>query len=389
MRQVLLGTSICVGLIACTDPTSTQLSSSSYLVGNDPASAPENGASVFWNRVARDLIVANGSNPFQAIRNLALMSVAQYHAAVEAEDRDGASTRAAIAAASVAALSSAYPTNSTDLEAKLDSFLGGDSPDAAESKGEQIGREIAQQMVIRTQGDGFFAPWTGTVPVGEGLWFSATPPIGPQFGQARTYLLISGSQFRPGPPPAFGSRAFTEALSEVRRIADTRTPEQDAIAKFWNFPAGTYQPPGYWNELASRLAVRYRLADREAAHVLALMNMVGFDAIVATHDAKFTYWLIRPSQADPAIELAIGLPNFPSYPSNHATLSSGMARILAEKFPAQRARLKRLADEAAMSRLLGGIHYRFDNDTGLKLGRRIAEWAIQHDVDGHRPFELR
>jgi hypothetical protein len=120
----------------------------------------------------------------------------------------------------------------------------------------------------------------------------------------------------------------------------------------------------------------HHLGEREAAHVFALMNMVGFDAIIATHDAKYTYWAIRPSQADPGIKLAIGLPNFPSYPSNHASLSGGMARILGSFFPEERQRLDGLANQAALSRLFGGIHFRVDNDTGLRLGRTVASWAL-------------
>jgi membrane-associated phospholipid phosphatase len=242
-------------------------------------------------------------------------------------------------------------------------------------------------------GDNFFAPWSGTVPVGPGLWFSTTtpptPPGGVLFGKAKTYFLLSGDQFRPPPPPAFGSPEFLAALAEVRQISDTRTPEQDAIAKFWAMPVGTYAPSGYWNEQAALLAVQYHLDERRIAHALALMNMVGFDAIVASHDAKFTYWFIRPTQADPGITLAVALPNFPSYSSNHAALSGGMARILAAIFPAEAARLDALADQAAMSRLYAGIHYRFDDDAGLLLGRTIAAFALSLDVNGHESFVLR
>src|SRR5690606_14060671 len=182
---------------------------------------------------------------------------------------------------------------------------------------------------------------------------------------------------------------FLAALAEVRHYADTRTPQQDSIAKFWNLPAGTYAPPGYWNEEASNLAVKYRLGEREAAHVLALTNIVIFDALVASHEAKYHYWLLRPSQADTGIQLAIGLPNFPSYPSNHAAISAGAAKILARAFPAEKTRLKALGEQAALSRVYGGIHYRFDGDVGVALGRPIADWVIAHDVKGHRPLVLK
>jgi membrane-associated phospholipid phosphatase len=174
----------------------------------------------------------------------------------------------------------------------------------------------------------------------------------------------------------------------VRQISDTRTAEQDASAKFWAFPLGTYAPAGYWNEQAARLMVRYHQTEREAAHTLALMNMAGFDAIIATHDAKYTYWSIRPTQADPAIVLSIGLPNFPSYPSNHASLSAAMTDVLGAAFPAEKSRLRGLAGKAALSRLYGGIHYRFDCDVGLELGHKVAAWALAHDVVGRETFQL-
>jgi membrane-associated phospholipid phosphatase len=93
--------------------------------------------------------------------------------------------------------------------------------------------------------------------------------------------------------------------------------------------------------------------------------------------------------ADPSITLPIGLPNFPSYPSNHAAISAGMARVLGAAFPSERARLDDLAVEAAWSRVYGGIHYLFDGEAGVDLGRKVAAWAIARDVKNHEPFVLK
>lgn len=382
-------------LVACSDPPSAPVEPA--VRGGSDAALPHRGAAVHWNGVARDLVVRNRANAFVAIRGYALLSLAQYHAVIAAERGSTGSIhaleRAAVTGASAAVLAYVFPAEAAAVEEMADAYLAsGSEPGRPQSHGEAIGRAAADLVLARAATDRFTAPWTGTVPTGAGLWFSSAvppaPPAGATLGQMKPFVLETGSQFRPPPPPAFGSPEFVAALDEVRQVAVARTPEQDAVAKFWAFPLGTYQPPGYWNEEAARLVVRYRLDERRAAHALALMNMVGMDALIATHDAKFAYWLIRPTQADPTITLAVGLPNFPSYPSNHATLSAGMAAILAATFPAERSRLTALADEAANSRLLAGIHYRFDNDTGLRLGRRIATWALEHDVVGHRPFEL-
>ena len=179
------------------------------------------------------------------------------------------------------------------------------------------------------------------------------------------------------------------ALAEVRQISDTRTPEQNANAIFWDAAPGTHTPPGYWNQEAASLAAKYRLTERESAHVFALTNMVSYDAIAASHEGKYFYWLLRPSMADPLITLSIPLPNFPSYPSNHAAVSSGIARILAHMFPAETDRLEALAEEAAWSRVLASIHDRFDGDAGLALGRAVAALALANDVTGHGAFVLR
>lgn len=387
----------CVAVSACNE------SSISKPVAPPLASATkfwESNAAVYWNNVARSLVIKNRSNPFQALRGYAIVSVAQYNAAVAAEqEKQGgvhASGHAAIASASVITLSYLHPGDAAALETQLAQFLAADTwPGDAQTdavQGEAVGRAVGQQVVARAQTDRFFAPWSGTVPTGPGLWFSSAvppaPPVGAMFGQAKTYFLTSGDQFRLPPPPAFGSPEFNAALAEVRQISDTRTPEQIASARFWAFEAGTYGPPGYWNELAAELATRYRVDERKTAHMFALMNMVGFDAVVASHDTKFTYWLIRPTQADPAITLPIGLPNFPSYASNHAAVSAGMTTILGTIFPAEKQRLDELAEEAALSRLYGGIHYRFDCDAGLVLGRQVAAYALSLDVNGHEPYAL-
>lgn len=387
---------LALALTACSD------SPSAPVPGLAPARAHpasvvklwEANAAIHWDEVARGLVASNNSNPFQAIRGFAIVGLAQYNAAIAAEKGNVPGTHpsvhAAISAASVVALSYLYPAQATALETQLAQYLAAPSwPGSASTDataGEAIGRAIGAEVVARAQTDGFFAPWSGTVPSGAGIWFSNSPPVGAGFGAAKTFFLLSGNQFRPPPPPAFGSTEFLAAVQEVRQIADTRTAAQDANAKFWNFPPGTYTPPGYWNEEATTLAVRYRLNERKTAHLLALMNMVSFDAVVASHEAKYFYWLLRPSMADPGITLSFPNPNFPSYPSNHAAISAGMAAILGATFPAEASRLDALAEEAAFSRVLGGIHYRFDGDAGIALGRAVAAWALAHDVNGHESF---
>jgi membrane-associated phospholipid phosphatase len=188
--------------------------------------------------------------------------------------------------------------------------------------------------------------------------------------------MRTGDEFRPPPPPAFGSAEYLSGLAEVHDISSSRTPEQTRIVLYWADGAGTVTPPGHWNQIADSLITNARLNEEDATRTLAALNAALLDAGIACWDAKYHYWMIRPSQADPRIVPAVSLPNFPSYVSGHSTFSAAAAMVLGAVFPTQAASLTSRANEAAMSRLYGGIHYRFDNDRGLQLGAAIGRLAL-------------
>jgi hypothetical protein len=198
--------------------------------------------------------------------------------------------------------------------------------------------------------------------------------------RARPWLLDSAAQFRPAPPPTYGTPAHQTALEEVRRVARERTPEQTKIAQRWN----AADPWALWNETASAAILRHHATDADAARVLAVLNAAASDAVIACFDAKYHYWTIRPSQADTTIVLAdsVSLPNFPSYPSGHACSAGAFDGALGHFFPQDRAEFTRIAEEQAMSRLWGGIHYRFDDDVGLSLGRQVARYDVEQERRG-------
>jgi len=389
-------------LLACADQSQDQTAFS--LAGPSlEASAVkfwEAGASVGWNAIERNLLVKRKfADPIAAFRQFAYLSLAQYNAVIAAKNgQDGAihpSELAAVAGASAAVLTYFYPDEQAFLEGLVTAQRDGEVwPGEAQTDfaaGEAAGRAVAVQVIAGAATDRFNDPWTGTIPVCPGCWHSnapGLPPAHPQLGLMRPFFLTAGGQFRPAPPPAFGSADFLAALAEIRHFSDTRTHEQDSIAKYWVFPVGTSLIPGFWNSTTSDLIVRFRQDERTAAHTLALMNMAAVDALIASHDAKFFYWLIRPSQADPLITLPIAVPNFPSYPSNHAAVSTTIALILGNTFPSQRDRLAALADEAGLSRLYGGIHYRFDKTVGEEIARQVAALALRLDVNGQEAFVL-
>jgi membrane-associated phospholipid phosphatase len=343
-------------------------------------------ASLDWQQTARSLIAANKLSPLAAARVLAALGVAEYRAVVAADDahaNDGRSgfevERGAVAAASQTVLAFFFPSSTAALQQLFDQQSDADPWFA---RGTSIGHAVGAGIVTRTMNDNFTRPFTGVIPSGPGLWIPNGPPVGPTFGQMTPWLLASNSQFRPGPPPQFGSPTYLAALQEIRAISDTRTAEQIAIANYWNFPAGTFTPPGYWNSVASDYAATFGLDERSTTHTLALTQVAFMDGLIACWDAKYTYWFIRPPQADPLITTVFALPNHPSYPSGHSCGSAAAVTVLEHLFPQRSSELQGWLTELGLSRMYAGIHYRFDIDTGRQLGESVGEWAIAQDAEG-------
>jgi membrane-associated phospholipid phosphatase len=197
---------------------------------------------------------------------------------------------------------------------------------------------------------------------------------------ARPFFLASASEYRPGAPPAFGSAAFLAALDEVRTIASSRTQEQIAIANFWNLNQSPRSDAAMM-QIARDLIVRYRRSDADAARIMFLASAAAFDAIIGCFDAKYFYWYVRPAQADPSIGTVFPTPPHPSYPSAHSCVSGAMTSVLAAEFPSEAAALASVAEEASLSRLYAGIHYRFDMVAGLQLGGSVARKALGANLD--------
>jgi len=350
-------------------------------------------ASVRWSAITRDLIAAKpaAAKPNQQVgfRAFAYLTLAQYRATVAAEHRPGipphASPQGAVAAASAVVLSALFPSDAAFFASQLqqqESEAAATPRSAREfAAGEDVGRAVGADIVERARTDRFDAVWTGTVPTGPGFWSSdfdpPRPPLLPLLGEMRAFFLESGDQFRPPPPPAFGSPAFLAALAEVRHFSDTRTPEQLLIAQFWAMPAVA----AFWNQEATDRIAHHHLNERRTAYALALMHTAMMDGNIACHDAKYTYWLIRPYRADSAIVTPIARPPHPSYPSDHACVSGAAAYVLGALFPSDADHLAALADEAGESRLYAGIHYRFDKDAGLHIGRQVADLALSRGID--------
>jgi membrane-associated phospholipid phosphatase len=370
-------------------------------------------ASPAWQQTERDLVAAAAFSPVNAGHAYPLLGVAQYLAVQEAEAAsgdDGQGTnsngngigaggrarletdRGAVAGASAVVMTYLFPTKAQMFEDMVtaQANAGPGQPHPAFVAAEAIGRAVGHSIVTRAIGDGFSISIDPPPPVGPGFWTTNAPGVpvaGGQFPGITPWFLTSGSQFRPVPPPAFGSPTFNTALAEIRHISDTRTAEQTQIAAFWAFNPTTPTAFGFWLSVPtdSGWVAAHNMSERQVTHMYALTSATMMDATIGCWDAKLFYWLIRPWKADPAITTTagVGKPNHPSYPSGHSCASASGASVLSSFFPEKTAQLNAMVVEAGLSRMYGGIHYRFDIDAGQLLGRNVAAFAIAADASGN------
>lgn len=379
-RTVVGGAALAAAAAACDRPVDPL----------GPAPAPsaaavkfwDANASANWNERATALATRRAVN---VARLYAYLSLAQLRAAEDAETiRPHPPTSAAIGAASAAVLAAYFPADAAAIEAALRAQAAARPWPGAKHQdwatGESIGRAAAARVIAYSASDGFGSVDPGLPPTTPGHWlYSGGPLVRGGLG-GRPFFLASASEVRSPPPPAFGSPEYLAALAEVRQISDTRTAEQLAIARRWNVDQSGASNAAVEN-LAVELLRSHRRKETESARVLFLMNAAIFDAAIACFESKYHYWFIRPPQADPAITLPIGLPPHPSYPSAHSCVSGSAIGVLAAEFPSEATRLAAIAQEASLSRLYGGIHYRFDMTAGLALGQGVADRAVAADLD--------
>jgi membrane-associated phospholipid phosphatase len=350
----------------------------------------ETGSTVAWNETAQELLTARVPNPVAQVRILAYLSVAQYNAIITAESEIGPASKpspaGAAAGASLVVLKNFFPLDHALIESRLAAQRVAAPAPLAQQKdflaGEDIGRTVGAAVLAYAATDNFNATVPPANPGGQGNWTGINSVRG-LYG-TRTFALISGDQFRPPPPPSYLSPEYNTALAEVRSISDGLTGAQLTIAQFWAV-AGS---PGYLNGVATDMIVSHHRSEREAARILSLTNMAAFDVLNACFDAKFAYYFIRPSQADPLINIPVGLPNHPSYPSGHSCITGAMATVMANAFPEKSDFLEAIVEEAGIARMYGGLHYRFDCEAGRDLGRNVAEWVMSTTAGGNAIIPL-
>ncbi|QDU30382.1 Serralysin C precursor [Anatilimnocola aggregata] len=381
-----------------------------------------------WNGVALDAIRLAATSPPVASRALAILHVAIFDAVnsidrthtpykVQLEVSATASREAAVIAAAHEVLTAIFPAQVTTFNNFRDLTLQQVPDGPNETAGVNLGRQVAQDILALRNGDGSATaaiPYTPGSDVGE--WIP-TPPANanallPGWGQVTPFTLTTGNQFAPNGIPELNSAEYAAAFAEVKSLgaidSTTRTQDQTDIARFWSDGAGTATPPGHINILASIVSTSQNLTLAQNARLFAMLNVALADAAIECWNVKFEQEFWRPvtgiragdtdgndaTTVDATWTPLLTTPPFPSYTSGHSTFSGAGAAVLRAFFgidnfsftlPTDAAGVAdrsftsftQAAEEAADSRLYGGIHWRFDNEDGLTAGTSIGEWVAR------------
>ncbi len=310
---------------------------------------------------------------------------------------------AVVARVSKRVLSAMFPLEVVYLQkmedAHLESLLlsGGNVPSDI-SAGATIGDAIAEIALVRAANDGMKKAQTPKA-VSDSIKAAAfarfgwqwdnlelpTRPVGltPLFGKVRMWNVANVEDVRPIPPPQLDSEAYKADVAILKDFADNMTEEKRSIANLWQDGLGTYTPPGHWNRFADEFIVEGKMNPLRSARTMAYLNMAIMDSGISCWDAKYYYHYPRPIQQIPGYKTIAGTPNFPSYTSGHSVFSAAASEVLAYIFPEKAALVRGWAEEAAISRVYGGIHWTFDATVGTDQGRKVAQFTIdQAKLDG-------
>jgi len=380
-----------------------------------------------WNTTLLDAVRTASSAPPLASRNMAMVHAAIYDSVnsiskkyspyrVSIDAPAGTSQEAATAAAAHRTLVGLYPAQAGKFDAALQSSLAKIPDGKAKQDGIALGQQVADQIISSRNTDGITKVVQYTPSTDLGSW-TPTPPalaaaLAPQWPQVTPFAMTSGSQFRPPGPPALDSAKYAEEVNYVKEIGKsdslTRTPDQTAIAKFWANGAGTFTPPGHWNQIAEETATLTGQSLEDSARLFALLNFALADAAISCWDAKYEYNLWRPvtairqadtdnnpnTTADPQWLPLVTTPPFPEYMSGHSTFSGAADAVMSSVFGSDFGFADRgdrsvnslrtyqnfseAADESGMSRLYGGIHFMSANVDGLSAGRNVGNYVVQN-----------
>jgi hypothetical protein len=385
------------------------------LLSSPPAGAHETqsgrataGVALDWYDITSQTVAAAAyPEPITSSRAWAISWLAAARAVDH--DADPRFETAAFASALHDTLAALVPAREQQLDDALALTLASIPDGSRKDHGITTGRDQAAAVLAERADDGLDTASIDTAwsppPAAPGVWQPTPPTFGPavRAGQrfARPFLLVSNVQFRPGPPPALDSSTYLNALAEVRDIgsatSSTRTATQTDVARFW----AQNSIDAYTQVLRTVLA----RSDRPLSwgtRLVAAFHAITVDAQIAIYDAKYAYVFWRPVTAirtgsvdpDPNWTPLINTPRHPEYPSGHTGYAGAAERILQMLVGPRPSRpitltsptdpgsthsfssWSAITDENIDGRVWEGIHFRFSDETGARLGRRVAEYDL-------------
>lgn len=379
-----------------------------------------------WNEIAASL---PGANPFEQARRLAIAQLAVFEAvnAIVGEYEPylgtisaapGASADAAAVAAAHRVLITLYPASATLLDARKASSLAEIPDGMAKTDGIATGEAAAAAMLAARAADGALPP-ASYIPSSSdpGQWQLTTgcaAGVLYHWQNVTLFGLPNKQDFMAAPPPALGSSQYAKDYGEVQDVggtlSSTRPFDREEVVRFYGFSS-----PGYlFSSVARQLAGAQGRSLSHSARALALIMMATSDSLVVSFASKYEYKLWRPETAirtgsgdgndktdgEAGFTTFFSTPCFPSYPSNHASGSNGAAEAIRRIYgaaahgpeitmtnPAVPAiahitltyrTLSELCEDIDDARVYGGIHFRFDQDGGTRLGRNAAAYIVKN-----------
>jgi hypothetical protein len=376
-----------------------------------------------WNAKADAIAAEKQILPAPHGRALAMLHIAMFEAVNAVERRyapyklalsadRSTSKEAAAAAAAYDVLLAVYPDQKTGLDEVLTASLSGIADPESRSKGIELGKQAAAGVLAFRANDGSTAQENYRPSAKPGAYVPTIVPSFSTVGATTPWVMTSGSQFRPEPPPALDSQTWTRDLNEIREIgarnSTKRTAEQTTIGRFWFLVgARTYNP------IVRQAALAKNMDVVDCARLFALTSIAGNDALVAVFDAKYHYNLWRPitairnaditlNTATPREESWLPLgdtPMHPEYPCAHcitsATISTVLRDIVGDDFgefsltsstapgvTRKWTRLQDYSDEVSNARIYAGFHYRFSTEVGKEMGKKIGALTVATQLRG-------
>ena len=391
--------------------------------GSPPPAAADPKVVSDWNAVAFDTIVVDaGKANAEAFMWFAFEQAAVYNAVVGITRRyelynwhtrgpREASPQAAAAVAAHDVLLEYFPASKARLDAALTTSLAEVPGGPAKQQGVRYGERAADRLIDLRADDGRFAPITFDVPPAPGVWRPTPPASAPFFdpwmAKMKPLVLESPSQFRPGPPPALTSQAYTDDFNEVKAVGSAtstvRMQEQTDTARF----IAPSTIPMLTSTLRD-LAARHQLDISDSARLFAAVATSAADGAISSWDSKLEYGYWRPitaiqladtdgnpdTLADPGWLPLIATPPYPDYASGLTSFMGATTRALTRVLDLGGDRIdvnltiagvtrhyefaSQLNKDAIDARVWSGIHFRTADVVGSGMGIQVGDWALDH-----------